>query len=213
MTPTAWLLLLFAAVAAVAAWCASGYGIRRLEYVAKPLVMVALIGTALALRPAAPAAAAWFVPALVLSLVGDVALMLPRERFVVGLIAFLLAHLAYIVGLGLQVHDLGLALVGQVVVVVVLLSVGLRVFDAVRSHQPRLLGPVAAYMVVVSVMVVAAFATGHPLAIAGALLFYASDAMLAWNRFVGRAVPRPVVLIAYHLGQALLVLSIAGAVT
>ena len=42
---------------------------------------------------------AWFVAALVLSLAGDVFLMLPKDLFVFGLGAFLLGHLAYIVGL------------------------------------------------------------------------------------------------------------------
>ena len=43
-------------------------------------------------------ARAWFVAALVFSLAGDVLLMLPREQFVAGLSAFLVAHLCYIVG-------------------------------------------------------------------------------------------------------------------
>lgn len=210
MTPTAWLLLLFAAVAAVACWYAVAGANRRLEYVAKPAAMAALIGVALALAPADPGIVPWFVAALALSLVGDVALMLPRERFVGGLVAFLLAHLAYIVGLGLQAPSVGGVLLGLLVVGTVLSTVGRRIFDAVRRDQPGLLGPVAAYMVVISAMVVAAFATGQPLAMAGATLFYASDAMLAWNRFVAQRVPRPAVLAAYHVGQALLVLSLAG---
>jgi len=210
MTPTAWPLLLFAAVAAVADWYAVAVANRRLEYVAKPAVMVALIGVALALSPAAPAIVPWFVAAVALSLVGDVALMLPRERFVGGLVAFLLAHMAYIVGLGLQAQSVGGVILGLLVVGTVLSTVGRRIFKAVRHGHPGLLAPVAAYMVVISAMVVAAFATGQPLAMAGATLFYASDAMLAWNRFVAPRVPRPAVLAAYHVGQALLVLSLAG---
>jgi uncharacterized membrane protein YhhN len=210
MTPTAWLLLLFAAVAAVAGWYAVAVANHRLEYVAKPAVMVALIGVALALTPAAPVIVPWFVAALALSLVGDVALMLPRERFVGGLVAFLLAHMAYIVGLGLQAQSVGGVLLGLLVVGTVLSTMGRRTFEAVRRGHPGLLGPVAAYVVVISAMVVAAFATGQPLAMAGATLFYASDAMLAWNRFVAQRVPRPAVLAAYHVGQALLVLSLAG---
>jgi len=210
MTPTAWLLLLFAAVAAVTDWYAVAAGNRRLEYGAKPAVMVALIGVSVALAPAAPGIVPWFVAALALSLVGDVALMLPRERFVGGLVAFLLAHMAYVVGLGLQAQSVGGVILGLLVVGTVLGTVGRRIFGAVRAGQRRLLGPVAAYMVVISAMVVAAFATGQPPAIAGATFFYASDAMLAWNRFVAPRVPRPAVLAAYHVGQALLVLSLAG---
>lgn len=36
-----------------------------------------------------------FLLALLFSLLGDIFLMLPRERFLAGLGAFLLAHLAY----------------------------------------------------------------------------------------------------------------------
>jgi len=58
-------------------------------------------------------------------------------------------------------------------------------------------------------MVVCACATGRPLAIAGALLFYASDATLAWNRFVERhEYGDTAVMVTYHLAQMLLVLSL-----
>jgi uncharacterized membrane protein YhhN len=58
-------------------------------------------------------------------------------------------------------------------------------------------------------MVASAGGTGSGVALAGALLFFYSDALLAWNRFVkpvgwGRFVN----IIAYHSGQALLVLSL-----
>jgi uncharacterized membrane protein YhhN len=45
--------------------------------------------------------------------------------------------------------------------------------------------------------------------ILGASLFYASDALIAWNRFV-RETPhaRLTVMVTYHLGQVGLVLSL-----
>ena len=58
-----------------------------------------LIACALALDPDDPAVRAWFVAALVLSLAGDVFLMLPQDLFVFGLGSFLLGHIAYIVGM------------------------------------------------------------------------------------------------------------------
>ena len=216
MTPLAWTLLFVAAAAALADWIAVGGATpnRRLEYIAKPAVIVTLIGVAAALTPLDATVRGLFIAALGLSLLGDVALMLPRERFVAGLVAFLLAHLAYIAGLGIiGLPDGSIAgvIVGLVAVGLVLGSVGRRVFGAVRVGQSALLGPVIAYMGVISLMVVAAFATGRPLAIAGALLFYTSDAMLAWDRFVGRRLwGRLAVIVSYHLGQALLVLSLAA---
>ena len=48
------------------------------------------------------------------------------------------------------------------------------------------------------------------LAAAGALSFYASDALIGFNRFVGSAPWMPLAIIAtYHLGQMGLVTSLA----
>ena len=61
----------------------------------------------------------------------------------------------------------------------------------------------------ISGMVVAAFGRASVAAVTGALLFYASDATLAWNRFVeGRRRGRLAVMVTYHLGQLGLVLSL-----
>ena len=60
-------------------------------------------------------------------------------------------------------------------------------------------------------MVVMAFGTSVPAAIVGALLFYASDGILGWNRFV-QPLPhgRLAVMTTYHLGQIGLVLALAS---
>jgi uncharacterized membrane protein YhhN len=65
-------------------------------------------------------------------------------------------------------------------------------------------------MLVISAMVSAALATGVALAIAGSVLFFASDTLIAWNRFLR---PRPwmplAIIVTYHVGQTGLVLSLA----
>lgn len=92
----------------------------------KPLTMVALVAVALAVDPRHPAARACFVVALLASLGGDVFLMLPGDLFVPGLASFLLAHVAYVVGLLVDgVHPGGLA-VGAVVVALAFAVVGTR---------------------------------------------------------------------------------------
>jgi uncharacterized membrane protein YhhN len=84
------------------------------------------------------------------------------------------------------------------------------VLGAVRRRHPDLLAPVAVYMIVISTMVAAALATGVALAAAGALLFFASDTLIAWNRFVGAKAWAPLaIMVTYHLGQAGLVVSLA----
>jgi uncharacterized membrane protein YhhN len=65
-------------------------------------------------------------------------------------------------------------------------------------------------MVVISAMLVCAVGTRHPAAIIGAGLFYTSDALIGWNRFVREHEYGPLaIIVTYHLGQILLVLSLA----
>lgn len=220
MTGAAVLLLALAAVAGVADWIAvdraepvdgrRSSANQLVEYVCKPLALILLIGAALALDPADPGVRSWFVAALVLSLAGDVFLMLPRDLFVPGLASFLLGHLAYIVGFfvaGVSPTAFG---VGLVIVALAVTVIGLRVLQAVQSgDEPELSTPVLAYMLVISLMVAAAVGTGVALAIVGAVLFYASDSLIAWNRFVAPT-PRSrfAIMSTYHLAQAALVVSL-----
>jgi len=212
VTPTAALLLSLALAVAVADWFAVGARNRVAEYVSKPLTMVVLIAAALALTPVSDSVRAWFLVGLAFSLAGDVFLMLPRNLFVAGLGSFLLAHVAYIVGLIARGQHVGWLLAGVAVVVVALAAVGRPVLRAVRAgDEPALLGPVTAYMVVISTMVACAFGTRNGFAIVGASLFYASDSLIAWGRFLhDREWGRLAVMVTYHLGQIGLVLSIIG---
>lgn len=209
MTAAAVVLLALTLVAAVVDWVAVRHRLQRVVYVAKPLTLVLLTATALALEPADPTVRTWFVVALVLSLAGDVFLMLPGDLFVPGLGSFLLAHVAYVVGLlvaGVELVGLG---VGLVVVASALQFVGRRIVTGAARAEPALRPPVVAYMVVISAMLVCAFGTLLPLAIAGAVLFYASDALIGWGRFVeARDGADVAVMVTYHLGQVLLVLSL-----
>jgi uncharacterized membrane protein YhhN len=60
-------------------------------------------------------------------------------------------------------------------------------------------------------MVLAAGRSGSPLALAGAVLFYGSDSLIAWNRFVRPLAWAPVaIMVTYHAAQALLTLSLLG---
>lgn len=210
VTSTAWVLLALAAVAAAVNWWSRGVDSRPVEYVSKPLTLLLLIGVALALDPRHADQRAWFVAALVLSLAGDVFLMLPADRFVAGLASFLLAHVAYVVGINLHPGSAGALLVAAAVVAVVAGAVGVRIVRGLAaSGAGRMVGPVIAYMAVISVMVVSALAAGPWAAGAGAVLFFASDGLIAWNRFVVPLGWAPVaIMVTYHLGQAGLVLSL-----
>jgi uncharacterized membrane protein YhhN len=213
---TTWLLLaLFLAVAALD-WAAVHTGSKPLEYVAKPGCMAFLIAAALTLDPADEAARTALVVALVCSTLGDVFLMLPGRQpgssgpnlFVAGLASFLVGHVAYVVGFVLEGTEVaGLAL-GLLPVAVVVGTVGRRVVAAVGAgDEPELRVPVAAYVAVISAMLLCAFGTTDPRAMVGACLFAGSDSLIAWERFVRKRPWGPVVIIVtYHLAQALLVL-------
>lgn len=208
MTGTAVLLLSVAVAAMVGDWLAVAAGNRRAEWLLKPAVMVLLVAAALALDPTSESARALLVAGLVLSLVGDVALMLPADLFVVGLGAFLLAHVAYVIALWVLGVELGGLVVGLAFVLVASAVVGRRILTGARQASPTLGPPVTAYLVVISAMVVSAFGVGTAMAVGGALLFYASDAVLGWTRFV-TDIPRGrvVVMVTYHLGQLGLLLA------
>lgn len=195
---------------------------KRLEYIFKPATLVAvLIGAWLLTREPHDAwQARFFLLGLAFSLAGDVFLMLPGERFFLpGLAVFLLAHLCYIVGLNPTLPPCP-ALVFLVVVAVVGVTLDRPIVAGLRRQgQTAMLVPVAIYSLVLGLMLFSAWATlfrpewtppRQALVITGASLFFASDAMLAWNRFVAPSFwLRMLVIVTYHLGQMALVTSIA----
>jgi uncharacterized membrane protein YhhN len=221
-------VLVAAAAAALVDWAAVGLGRRRVERAAKPLALGLLLVVALTLEPADVAQRAWFVAALVAALAGDVFLMLPTSEgqdprdadlsgavppaFMAGLVAFLLAHLAYVTGFVVAGVVAGGVVAGVGVVVVAGGTVGRIVLRAAAERGGRGLAvALSAYLVVIGALVAAAYGSGRPSAIVGATLFFVSDAVLGWDRFVRPLRWAPVGIMAtYHLGQAGLVLSLLG---
>jgi alkenylglycerophosphocholine/alkenylglycerophosphoethanolamine hydrolase len=216
---TVWILVALAAVTAVADWIAVALPDRRLEYVAKPTVLAALVAAA-ATIPADHIDLVdrrwWFVAALVCCLAGDVLLMLPRDLFIPGLAAFLVGHVLFIVGFLHPPTDTRFSFspTGLVVAAVVVVGVealpGTVLFRSLAvHHQTGLMVPVAAYVVAIVTMVVLAVNVADPIAAVGAGLFLVSDTLLALDRFV-RPLPRGslAVHVTYHLAQGLLVLSL-----
>lgn len=210
-------LLVIAAPVALANWVGVARDDRRLVWAAKPTTLVLLVGAALAIDAEDPTVRLWFVIGLLLSLAGDVFLMLPEETelplppFLLGLASFLLGHVAYVVGMAGDIDSWGFAALGLLVVAAAGGVVASRIVGGVKASSPDLVAPVLAYMAVISTMVVFAFGRGVVLGIVGALLFYASDAILAWNRFVTPSrTLRIAVMVTYHLAQLGLVLSLLG---
>ncbi len=203
------IFLLLALAVALADWLTIEKGWTWRGYITKPGVMVVLIAWVwLATGPS------WFVLGLAFSMVGDIFLMIPPKRFIPGMIAFLLAHIAYLVAFDPLRTPWGapaLMMAVQIVIMAVLLFRRLAAGWA-ANRIGRLRWLIFAYAGVISLMLLSATwvtlrAEWHPgaalLVSLGALSFYASDTLLAYNRFV-----RPVrhgtllVRISYHLGQA-----------
>jgi uncharacterized membrane protein YhhN len=209
VTASAFLLLAVALAAAVIDWVAVRHGNRGIEYICKPATLGLLTLAALALDPRDTTMRAWFVVALLASLAGDVLLMLPGDLFVFGLGAFLAAHVAYVVGFIVGGLHVGAVVLGLVLAALGAVTVGRRLLSGVAERAPAMSVPVTAYMTVISAMLVVAVGSGLWRAGVGAVLFYMSDALIGWNRFVR---PAPggdaAVMVTYHLGQILLVLSL-----
>lgn len=151
------------------------------------------------------------VLALALSAAGDGLLAQEGETtFLAGLASFLLAHLVFVAlfvlggGGAAMILDDAWRLV---------LAAGFLAFGAVMAATllPRvgtaLRLPVAAYAVAIVAMGIAAATTPSMLVIVGALLFIASDALLATERFLlpggapQRALTGPAVWILYYVAQ------------
>ncbi len=193
-----------------------------LEVIAKPGVMLVLfiwLFTSVGLN----GPLLWFGVGILLSLAGDVFLMISLDRFfLAGLVVFLLAHIAYVIGFNLPLP----ALTSWGVILAILIGFGgarviRRILSAVVANgQARMRIPIILYSMVISLMLLSAamkladltWNAGAALLVGfGAFLFYLSDIILAWNKFVtpiqhGRIYN----IAAYHLGQIIL---IAGVIT
>ena len=207
------LAILFAALESLALW---KYWLN-LEYIAKPAVMISLflwLFTSTGLN----GALLWFGLGIILSLAGDVLLMLSLDRFFLfGLVAFLLAHLAYVIGFNIPLPEFSV----WSIVFAVMVSLGgarviRRIVDALPSRgQARMRVPIIVYSTVISVMLLSAMmklmdltwdANAALLVSGGAFLFYISDIILAWNKFVALIqYGRIYNIAAYHLGQIMLI--------
>ncbi len=208
------MIWLLPAALALVDWYAVARADRRTETWAKPATLVALIVTALVLGAADGPAGVWLLVALVLGLAGDVFLLGDSDtRFRLGLAAFLVGHLAFVVSfLRLGLDPPGWQWAAWLVLFVCLIATR-RVVPATFLRGGRALAlPVALYTVVIGAMVIVAFATGEPAIAVGATVFAASDTILAVDRFVA---PRPwapvAVMVTYHVGQALIVAGVLAA--
>ncbi|HEX2239987.1 MAG TPA: lysoplasmalogenase [Actinomycetota bacterium] len=207
---------------AVADWVAVARDNKRAEYFLKPATMGALLVAAAVIGSEAPDRQLWgILAALVFSTIGDVFLMLPRDYFLHGLAAFLIAHICYVVALfGLpQGSDVQLA--GPAIGIGLFgVLIYLRLLRGMRdTGKTGFALPVLAYALAITAMWVSAASTldqgNFPRGSAwaaywGAGLFVLSDSLIGYTRFVRAERWAPLaIIVTYHLGQTGLVLSLA----
>lgn len=194
---------------ALAAAVAIGAGLGLLPaawvFVAKPLTTVLLIVLAWPRGIDTPKLRRLVLIGLVLSLAGDVALLWPKEGFLPGLIAFLLAHMAYIAAFCTRARFF-VRWPPFVVYAVVAGAVLLNLWPGV---PPALRVPVLLYVLCLASMAAQAAAVwlaargtadevlARSAAIGGAL-FVASDALLATNKFAGPLPLAPLLVLSTY---------------
>jgi uncharacterized membrane protein YhhN len=152
---------------------------------------------------------------LIWGVVGDICLAIPgNNAFRAGLVAFLLGHILYIAAF------VGLAESAQWSAPAYLLiaAVSVGIFLWLRPHLGKMMIPVVLYILVISVMLAAAWVaflnpvlnvTGAWFALIGALCFYASDIFVARNKFIApQFVNRMIGLPLYYAGQFLIAFSV-----
>ena len=147
---------------------------------------------------------------LALSWCGDMFLIgLSKTAFLAGLVAFLLAHVAYVAAFVRHGYERRWIWVAMVPVT----AIAIGVFVWLEPYTPPdLLNPVRAYVAVISLMVVFAMGSqgrgGSKLIVAGAIMFFLSDLSVASLRLVQTEYPTYIIgLPLYYAGQVCLALS------
>lgn len=206
--------LVAAAVVAAVDWWAVQRGRRPVEFVAKPLTMVLLVGVAVTWGELEGAPRLWLVVGACFGVIGDVALLREGERaFLAGLASFAVGHLAYVVS-ALMIGFEPIASIPGLVASVALVSyrfVPHAVGGAAAAGGLVMASAVVVYAAVIGAMTTSVWGTGSVLAGVGAVLFATSDWVIGHQRFIG-PIPggRLAVMVPYHVGQALLLVGLAG---
>jgi uncharacterized membrane protein YhhN len=202
--------LICTAIAASANWYTRVRPNQLLETVSKPLTTVLVMWVAVA-ADGPSTATVLAILGLVFCLLGDIALLDVVDRFIIGLILFLIGHLIFVamfVALHLP-HPIWGA-VAAVVLVIHASFVGRRVVAGAAHKEPALKVPVSVYLVVIMSMAVVAAMTGNWWGIGGAFAFVLSDTLLGWRAFVAeRAWMALAVMVTYHAALVGLALSLA----
>ncbi len=205
--------------------------LARVRVAAKIVASLAFLGVGLIARPGG-AYGDWIVAGLALGVVGDIALLGDSKRaFLVGLTAFLLGHVAYVVACA-AVESPQYWLADAWFAAALPVAVGAIALVKLWPRLGSLRVPVIAYVIVIVTMVIGALAVRgelehidpmlamlrrHRLSFeardrlaVGAVLFFASDLAVARDKFVAKTFANKAWgLPAYYAAQLCIAWSIA----
>ena len=192
-------------------------GIKSQIYVLKPISTLLVIAVAL-LSLGDPTRNMTYSTGILVGLAlcfgGDLALMFQdrRKPFMLGLVLFLLGHIAYTVAFSILGHGSGWVLLSTLV----LLAAGLGFYRLIAANLGSMRIPIILYFLVISLMVIQATSllaspaisdSQAAMIIGGAILFYISDVMLAANRFWRPWKYNRISLAFYYGGQLLIAMA------
>jgi uncharacterized membrane protein YhhN len=215
------LLLVLAVASAIGHWISIYKSIRVAQIITKPAVMIFLFAW-LYFFAGLQGALFFFGLGILFSLVGDISLMWveSRKMFMVGLVSFLLAHIFYVIGFNRPLQPVNAFSLFLAVMIALLAA---QIYKRVTVNLAargliRMKIPIVLYCIAISIMLLSAMqtifnenwkSTSALLVSLGASLFFISDTILAYNKFLkpiknGRLLN----LIAYHTGQILLIVGV-----
>ena len=183
-------------------------------YISKPLttLLILLLAVVGVEHNHIPVLYGWLIViGLAFSILGDIFLMLEKDYFIAGIVAFLIAHLCYIATFYWLISRLALW------PLIILILYGLLVYLKLHKSLAEMKAPVVVYLCVILVMVWLAwcvwltnFSTGGLLIFIGALVFAVSDTILALGKFVKSGPTTQVwVMATYYVAQTLIGLSVS----
>ena len=190
--------------------------LQSVHYITKPAIVISLILLFVkASKSLSKPIRRLTLLALVFSLLGDVLLMFvatSEHFFMLGLVAFLTAHVMYVL-LFLKHRNTKKSPFGFIAV---LLIYAACLFYFLKDGLRDMLIPVVVYMIVILAMATTAYLRKHKvtmrsygLVFLGALFFMASDSILALNKFYQPLLWSNIsIMVTYAIAQYLLVIGI-----
>lgn len=168
----------------------------------------------------------WIVAGVLFGWIGDVALIYAkksRKAFLLGIVAFLIGHIWYIIAFLTEISSIGAIPLYIYLIIVPLALFGVVIFNRLKNSLGKMKIPVIAYIIIILFMLWSAIALSSSkecvqcqisdiiLLISGALLFVISDTLNAWEKFK-QPIPynRAVIMITYLLAQWFIVESFLG---